>query len=156
VQYRAELERLSKRTGRSIPTLVREARAASKLPWLGRDVKTRSVLEKAYRRYNRKFFRNRLPNPPAVVLRWAPLKGISGRWLPGEIPTIEINKRFKSWEIFWTQILVHEMIHISLPNGAAHGLRFHDEMFRIMADGLMDALGTPWPLLRYCSLLETT
>ena len=78
VQYRTDLERLSKRTRRSIPTLVREARAASKLPRLGRVPKSCSVLEREYRRFNKKFFGNRLPNPPAIVLRWANLKGLVG------------------------------------------------------------------------------
>lgn len=88
-------------------------------------------LERMYRKFNDKYFGNKLPSQ--INISWKKLKGNTGgqAWSGKGINYIEINTEMKKYgsEII-DSILVHEMIHLLLPNNG-HGHDFKAEAKRI-------------------------
>jgi hypothetical protein len=81
-----------------------------------------------YRRYNKKWFQNKLPE---ITLRFAkPDKNWLGDtvFLGTDPEYIAISKEIKNWNRVVRMILLHEMVHVSLPVRITHGLRFEARM----------------------------
>lgn len=118
----------------------------------------------AFRYYNLKYFRGRLPKDTRIV--WADLTEISalGRFNPsyalkavrvrgpkkGELrtirsakPKIELDKRLKWAPSVWHRTLLHEMVHLKLdkkyPKGG-HGHAFQREMKRLARIGAFNLM----------------
>lgn len=93
----------------------------------------RNRLHRAYRAYNRRYFGNLLPNPPDVTIRWEELGNqLMGYQLEDEIV---INRKDRHRESLWRLTLLHEMLHLALPDEKAHGKRFQDGMLRLAKMG---------------------
>ena len=97
-----------------------------------------TVLEKAYRQYNRKYFGNKLPRHTDVLLRWANIPGMG--YQQGD--EIVINRKDRRRDSVWRGTLLHEMVHLSLPNASPHngfhGKDFQKEMLRIARLGAFE------------------
>lgn len=118
----------------------------------------------AFRFYNSRYFRGRLPKNTRVI--WKDLSEINaiGRFNPsyslkavrvrgpkkGQLrtvrsarPTIELCKRTKFAPSVWHRTLLHEMIHLKLdkkyPKGG-HGHAFQREMKRLAKVGAFNAM----------------
>jgi hypothetical protein len=116
-----------------------------------------ATLEKAYKAYNKRYFRGRLPN---VEVRWS---RILGRGWYGEsvwLPLTECGKKKFTfglirladwmkphWEV-WNLTLLHEMVHIKLRKRCLeakvgpqhHSKKWHDEMRGLAERGAFDEL----------------
>jgi hypothetical protein len=107
-----------------------------------KSMTTNKELASEYRRVNKKYFRNKLPDIP---VRFAKLRGtILGRtlflmktWEPVEI---EISHRlrpsFLGKSCMWT--LYHEMTHVFLGKPSCYSRKFKDTMKALLTRGLMD------------------
>jgi len=99
-----------------------------------------TLLEKTYRQYNRKYFRNRLPKVADVDLRWADIPEM-GYELGGEIV---LNRRYRHRAAVWKLTLLHEMVHLGLPHvkhpKRFHGKEFQKEMLRLAKAGAFKGL----------------
>jgi hypothetical protein len=84
-------------------------------------------LEQKYRYYNRKYFGNELPID--IKLRWAEIFPIMGYQLDDEIV---LDRRDRRRERIWQFTLLHEMVHLSLPDVKSHhGEAFQRAMLRL-------------------------
>jgi hypothetical protein len=70
---------------------------------------------------------------PRDFLGWSQNEG-------GEWTFIEISKRIKIWPHLTRSVLLHEMVHVSLPLKILHGARFEKEMFRLAKAGAFKGL----------------
>jgi predicted SprT family Zn-dependent metalloprotease len=99
-----------------------------------------TVLERTYRRYNRKYFGNRLPKHTDMLLRWGNIAGM-GYQMGDEIV---INRKDRSRDSVWKLTLLHEMCHLALPNAKPtdgfHGRDFQKEMLRLAKAGALKGL----------------
>jgi hypothetical protein len=90
-------------------------------------------LKRAYRWYNRRYFGNQLPNPPDVNIRWEDLgNAMMGYQLLDEIV---LNRKDRLRTSVWRFTLLHEMLHLSLPDEPAHGKKFQAGMMRLAKAG---------------------
>lgn len=92
---------------------------------------TNVQLKRWYRRYNRLYFGGKLPR---LTVRFEKMHldflglstSIGGKWV-----LIELSKEIKKWPRLARQILLHEMVHVSLPQTVMHGPRFEKQMLRL-------------------------
>lgn len=96
----------------------------------------RTALEKAYSRYNRKYFGNGLPKVSEVELRWEKIPEM-GYQVGYEIV---INRKDRRRESVWKLTLLHEMVHMYLPDACEHGKKFQKEMLRLARLGAFKGL----------------
>lgn len=95
--------------------------------------KTGSMLERAYKRLNRKWFQGMLPG---VELRWEAC-GSMGDY--GD-ETIRISPALREWRNGWELTLFHEMIHVYVDEvlearEGAHGRAWRGERARLYQAG---------------------
>jgi predicted SprT family Zn-dependent metalloprotease len=94
-----------------------------------------TVLERTYRLFNRKYFGNRLPKHTDLLLRWGKIAGMG--YQQGD--EIVINRKDRRRDSVWKMTLLHEMVHLALPNAKAHngfhGQDFQKEMLRLAKAG---------------------
>ena len=90
-------------------------------------VKTNRALQHAYKELNKVFFNGKLPND--VDVRY----GHVGRDLGWTIGNhwIIIKSQLKTWPSIALQVLMHEMVHVSLPKSSGHGKQFQKGMLRL-------------------------
>jgi hypothetical protein len=91
-------------------------------------------LAKAYRRYNRIWFRNRLPSLDRVVLYWDSIPGLDGECSDDIIPgkwVIRIQTAFAGWSNQWRIVLAHELAHLANWPYEKHGPKFDAEIQRL-------------------------
>ena len=93
------------------------------------------ALNRAFARYNRLYFRNRLPHYTVV---WSKCKKWNAEIVYDQ-RIISISVHLEGWGSLWTLALLHEMAHAAYPN-AGHGKRWHSEMHRLARAGAFD----PW------------
>jgi hypothetical protein len=97
-----------------------------------------TVLEKTYSRFNRKYFGKKLPKVSEVDLHWADNIPDMGYEWGGEIV---LNARYRHRESVWKLTLLHEMVHLGLPNAKEdHGKEFKKEMLRLAKAGAFKGL----------------
>lgn len=97
-----------------------------------------TVLEKTYRKFRRKYFGARLPKVSEVDLRWEANIPEVGYEHGGEIV---LNVRYRHRASVWKLTLLHEMVHLSLPNVKEdHGKEFQKEMLRLARAGAFKGL----------------
>lgn len=119
-------------------------------------------LQKAYREYNRQYFKGALPNVP---VRWSKQIGLtSGRGDAGFFIgtsdekgdwVILVSHDLKTLEYYWRMTLLHEMAHVSVRNDPkeractengdnlepmGHSKVWRIEMRRLAAAGAFDGL----------------
>ena len=85
-------------------------------------------LKRTYRSYNRRYFNNRLPNPPEVKIAWGDIEPLLGYQLSDEIV---LSKKTHRQDSVWKMTLLHEMVHLSLPDEPEHGKVFQKGMLRL-------------------------
>lgn len=97
------------------------------------------VLTRWYKKYNEKFFENRLPHD--ALVGWNPCEGDfaevekkDGRF------ELRINPQYNVAPSVWKMSLLHEMAHVSLYPYKTHGKRFQDEMKRLSELGAFSGL----------------
>ncbi len=86
-----------------------------------------------YRRYNKKYFRNRLP---AIRVRFASILKPYGQlgvthYEERKVCYIYIDKLLRRWNSTARLTLLHEMVHVSLPFRIEHGPVFERGMRRL-------------------------
>src|ERR1700719_1861976 len=97
--------------------------------------RTIPTLAQLYRYYNRKYFKNKLPKI-SVQYGKLPCKsgGATDFWAEDPV-AITINKRYKGYGRITRTILLHEMVHVSLPFDAGHGPRHQNGIMRLVRLG---------------------
>jgi predicted metal-dependent hydrolase len=93
-----------------------------------------------YKRYNRKYFRGKLP---PISLRFAKTeKAVFGYTnFRGNKPiAIIISQRIRYWDRLVKQVLLHEMCHVGLSPRIEHGPKFEAEMRRLARAGAFRGL----------------
>ena len=90
-----------------------------------------ALLERAYRNFNRRYFGNLLPNPPEIRLRWGDNPEVG--YQCGD--EIVLNRTTRKWGCVWEWALLHEMVHLYLPDQVVHGQKFQKEMLRLAKAG---------------------
>lgn len=102
-------------------------------------MRRQTALQKTYRLFNRKYFGNKLPRN--ARLRWADLKGMMGYQRGQEIV---IDRKDRKRDSVWRGTLLHEMVHLALPDskpiGGFHGKDFQKEMMRIARLGALKGI----------------
>jgi predicted metal-dependent hydrolase len=96
---------------------------------------TNKQLRQWFRRYNRKYFGGKLPE---VSIRFEKMNRLYLGWsirMGSEWTGIEIAKTMQGWPKLVRCILLHEMVHVSLPTKLLHGPRFEKEMLRLAKAG---------------------
>ena len=97
--------------------------------------------EQLFRTFNRKYFNNRLPNPPDTVVRFAKITGALKDCIGYQLgDEIVLNNRFRDCQNIWVFTLFHEMVHMSLPPSVHHGPRFQREMRRLARIGAFEKI----------------
>jgi hypothetical protein len=95
-------------------------------------------LTKAYKAYNKKYFGNRLENPPDVIVKWEESdENLLGYQL-GD--TIAINRKYRYADSIWKMTLLHEMVHMDTPYAPPHGTVFQKKMLRLARMGAFKGL----------------
>jgi hypothetical protein len=95
-------------------------------------------LQGAYREYNKKYFKGKLPK---VIIKYKKLNdNVAGRTFFGygedwPAQEIHLSKRLSYYEKCTVQTLLHEMIHISIGGKYKHGSRFKKELKRLIKAG---------------------
>lgn len=92
-----------------------------------------------YRRYNKEYFNNRLPDVDEVTVRYGVINAI-GQQCGFEII---INKKFRKYPSICLATLLHEQVHLLLDedeshNTEPHGRKFQKEMRRLARIGAFD------------------
>lgn len=96
-----------------------------------------TLLERTYQKYNRQYFGNKLPKLSEVDVHWGFIKEMGYEW--GGV--IVINRRYRQRDAIWKLTLLHEMVHLSLPNVKdEHGPRFQKAMLRLARLGAFEGL----------------
>lgn len=95
-------------------------------------IKTSKQLEWWYRYYNRKYFKATLPK---IHVRFEKLESsVFGlTTFVGNPPVIvlSIDNSLKGFTNLSRQVLLHEMVHVSLPTSVMHGPKFEAGMRRL-------------------------
>ncbi|VVB52861.1 Uncharacterised protein [uncultured archaeon] len=90
--------------------------------------------QRLYRRYNRLYFRGKLPNIPVLFRKGLVEKynAIGITQYEGKVPKrILIENTLRTWRGGFRMTLLHEMVHVSLPYKVDHGPRFEKGMLRL-------------------------
>lgn len=97
-----------------------------------------TLLTKAYKLYNRKYFGGRLPNPPEVTVRWEDIEESLMGYQEGT--EIAISRKYRYSNSIWRLTLLHEMVHLATPGGHAHGKEFQGRMLKLAKAGAFKKL----------------
>jgi hypothetical protein len=91
---------------------------------------TNKQLRGWYTKYNKLYFGGQLPK---IYVRFAkmPKDTFGFSTYIGDWVGIELNRTYKHWLKFSRCVLLHEMVHISLPKKIMHGPRFEKGMQRL-------------------------
>jgi predicted metal-dependent hydrolase len=97
-------------------------------------VLTNKKLKSLYKRYNKKYWKGRLPD---ISVRFADTEGAWGHThFEGSEPVyIEINRAVRTWTRTVKFTLLHECCHVACPVQVEHGPRFDHEMLRLARAG---------------------
>lgn len=105
---------------------------------------TNAELRREYNRYNRKYFRGRLPKLMVHFTKmpkyYLGLSTYVGRPSGGSWAEIEISKVLKCWPKLTRCVLLHEMVHVSLPQQVIHGSKFEKGMRKLAKAGAFTGL----------------
>ena len=94
---------------------------------------SQALLESTYRKYNKKYFGNKLPKD--IDLRFGYTHGCLGYQLGEEI-VLSKNKAYRRDSI-WRGTLLHEMAHLCIEESHDHGPRWQKEMMRLARVGAL-------------------
>jgi Zn-dependent peptidase ImmA (M78 family) len=97
----------------------------------------RTQLERQFRLYNRKYFRNKLPKD--TILGWRRMRSLMGYQQGNKIV---LSKSYRRTDALWKFTLLHEMVHLKLDGipCADHGPLFQAEMLRLANLGAFKGL----------------
>lgn len=95
------------------------------------------TLRRWYNLYNRKYFGNRLPKDIKIGFKNFRAKLI-GECTSGE--SIYINTRVRWSKTICKATLLHEMVHLELPDHMGHGVTFQKRMLQLARAGAMKKL----------------
>lgn len=99
---------------------------------------TNKKLKYWYRRYNKKFWKNRLPEIP---VRFANIKDLGQTHFEGHEPVyIQIKREMKFSRALSLMTLLHEQVHVFLPDRIIHGPKFEAQMLRLARAGAFKGL----------------
>lgn len=103
---------------------------------------TNKQLRGWYLRYNRRYFNNELPRDLATVFVPIPdnMGGCVFQFKGAHREFIAIDEQTKDWDLLVRFTLLHEMVHIKLPNRCGHCKHFDDEMLRLAHAGAFKGL----------------
>lgn len=103
------------------------------------------TLKRMFDQYNRRFFRNRLPND--TIVRWSSnikWEGDEGQYNADDPPLIEICSSLKRKTRQRNFTLLHEMVHADHDNREIncehHGKLFNRDMLRLACIGAFNGL----------------
>jgi hypothetical protein len=88
---------------------------------------SQALLESTYRKYNKKYFGNKLPKDADV--RFGHTQGLLGYQLGEEI-VLSKDKAYRRDSI-WKGTLLHEMAHMCIEESQDHGPKWQKEMLRL-------------------------
>lgn len=101
---------------------------------------TTTDLKYWYKYFNKRFFRNSLPDVWVTFGRLPIGTQVMGRSHfagPNYEPyKITVSSRLKHWDSVCIIILLHEMAHVSIGGKYAHGKRFFQELDRLYKAGV--------------------
>ena len=100
-----------------------------------------TALQRAYARYNRLYFRNRLPRKFSVKFE----RGITEMGYfrhRGPKPVcIRLNEKLRGWNSAWELTLLHEMCHLATASETTdHGPRWRRERRRLYKLGAFEPM----------------
>lgn len=102
---------------------------------------TNKKLRYWFRRYNKKYFSNRLPEISVKFKDITRAKCIGQTHYECYKPVyVAIDNELKTWSDMAKMTLLHEMCHVALPLRVNHGPRFQDEMLRLARAGAFNGL----------------
>jgi hypothetical protein len=100
-----------------------------------RKRKKSQTLEPVYRQYNRLYFGGKLPDINVRYGKPAHKAGGETDFWGGDPVLVTINKRYRGYGRITRIILLHEMVHVSLPVDALHGPRHQKGLMRLVRLG---------------------
>lgn len=100
---------------------------------------TNKDLKHWYKHYNKKFWQNRLPDIPVRFANTG--KNWGQTHFEGHEPAyIEISREAKKSRAVSLMTLLHEQVHVFLPDRIIHGPKFEAEMLRLAKAGAFKGL----------------
>lgn len=103
---------------------------------------TNAYLGRVYKEFNKKHFGNRLPKD--MIVRFDVLRTsddgcqepcATTAFMLNRPLYIQINKRLAWQSMLANFSLIHEMVHVALPEVRGHGPKFQKEMLRLAKKG---------------------
>ena len=108
---------------------------------MARRKKKKTSLFQMFMYYNRKYFEGKLRLQDLGLKRMTLLDAGYTQFHEGGVPpAIYINKALTKWRRCVRIVLLHEMVHVSLPQHVEHGPRFKRRIRQLVKQGAYDDL----------------
>ena len=108
---------------------------------MARRKKKKTSLFQMFMYYNRKYFEGKLRLQDLGLKRMTLLDAGYTQFHEGGVPpAIYINKALTKWGRCVRIVLLHEMVHVSLPWHVEHGQRFKRRIRQLVKQGAYDDL----------------